>query len=168
MAEYANGEMVLNVSLVGSFYGKHASLARPHLTFDNFVLECDSRWSGGAVGGTYGVMFRYQGGDMQQDSSYYGIYIGNDGRYEVGKQVNYDWITLLEGFSDTIDRSGGVNRFHIEANGHNLRFFINGQLLSSLFDVDYDLGDIMLVAWKPNGAELFKASFDNLIVVRYP
>ena len=94
----------------------YEAYARPHLTFDNYVLEVDARWSGGAVGGTYGVRFR----DENRDN-YYAIYIGNDGRYEIGKQVEGRWASLSQGFSDAIDRNGGINKFHIEANGHDLQ-----------------------------------------------
>jgi hypothetical protein len=160
LMEYKNGEMVLNHSRRTM---RSSASTRPHLSFDNFVLEVDSRWSGGAVGGTYGVRFRYQ-----DDGNYYALYIGNDGRYEIGKEANGKWSMLLEGFSDAINREGSLNRFHIEANGHDLRFFINGQFLGSVRNVDHDLGDIMLIAWKPEMADFFEVSFDNVIVAKHP
>ncbi|MFB0537519.1 MAG: hypothetical protein ACETWR_21345 [Anaerolineae bacterium] len=158
--EYINGEMVVK-DVSGP--GEPPSYARPHLSFDNFVLEVDSRWSGGAVGGTYGLWFRYQ-----DKENYYAFYIGNDGRYTIGKEANDKWSVLLEGFSDAINREGDLNRFHIEANGHDLRFFMNGQFLYSVRDVDHDLGDILLIARRPKGADFFEASFDNVIVAKHP
>ena len=159
--EYKNGEMVLNHR--GSWLCLDFAFARPHLSFDNFILEVDSRWSGGAVGGPYGVWFRYQDWD-----NYYAFDIGNDGRYEIGKKAKGKWSELLEGFSDAIDCEGGLNRFHLETNGPEMRFFINGQFLGSVRDVDHDLGDILLIASRPKGAEFFEASFDNVTVAKHP
>jgi len=155
---YKNGELV-----VSHTWSNHTTAARPHLSFDNFVLEVDSRWSGGAVGGIWGVRFRYQ-----NRYDYYACFIGNDGRYEIGKQANGDWSVLLDGFADAIERRGGVNRFHLEANGHSLRFFVNDHLLGSVHDVEHDLGDIALVASNPSGSDFFEASFDNVIIAKHP
>jgi tetratricopeptide (TPR) repeat protein len=153
---YENGEMVLDVH-------DDWAHARPHLTFDNFIMEVDGRWSGGAVGGSYRIVFRFQ-----DWGNYYTISIGNDGRYEISKEAENDYSLLLEGFSDAIDRTGGINRFHIEANGHDFRFFINGQFLGNIHDVEHDIGEIVLESIKPPGAEFFEASFDNVVVAQYP
>jgi hypothetical protein len=159
-AEYKEGEMVL--SKKDNIYNPFA-YARPNLSFDNFVLEVDARWSGGAVGGEYGVIFRY--GD---EDNYYLLRIGNDGRYVIGKRTNGNWLKLQEGFSGAIDRLGGVNQFHLEAKGPKTSFFINDDFLSSIHDVDHNLGDILLAAWLPTGTPFFEASFDNVVVARHP
>lgn len=159
--QYKNGEMVLKHDT--GFLPETFMYARPNLNFDSFILEVDARWSGGAVGGTCGVLFRYQ-----DRENYYAFYIGNDGRYTIGKRANGKWSAFLEEFSDAIDRQGGTNRFHIEANEHDLCFFINGQFLGSVHDVDHDLGDVLLIAQRPKGAEFFEASFDNVIVAKHP
>lgn len=159
-AEYLNGEMVLSkTSLVYSEY----AYARPNLIFDNFILEADGRWAAGAVGGRYGVMVRYV-----DESDYIVFYIGNDGRYTLGRVVRGDWVELYQGFSDSIDRNGGINRFHVEAWGQEIRCFINGQFVGGLHDTALVPGDIMVAAWLPKGADTFSAAFDNVVVAQHP
>lgn len=157
--EYKNGEIVLNHADWPDYF----PYARPHLNFDNFIAEFDARWSGGAVGGIYGIRFRYQ-----DRENYYYYYLGNDGRYAIGKRSNDNDSILLQGFSEAINRQGSVNRFHIEAGGSNLHFFVNNQFVGGIQDVDHDLGDILLLAQKPQGADFFEASFDNFIATRFP
>ncbi|MBN2002071.1 MAG: DUF1080 domain-containing protein [Anaerolineae bacterium] len=158
--DYSNGELVLTrLNNLRSTY----SYARPHLTFDNFVLEMDGRWAGGAVGGQYGILFRYSDAD-----NYYRFQIGNDGWYTLGKQTKGNWFPLLQGFSKEILRDGVYNRFHIEAVGNEIRCFVNNQYLGGVQDDDHTLGDIVLAAWLPEGTENFHAAFDNLVVAIAP
>jgi len=153
---YKNGEMVL---LAASCY--NAAIARPHLRFDDFILEYDGRWSGGSVGGIYGVRFRHDNG-----RDFYEFHIGNDGRYQFSKMVDGDMYVLLEDFSDAIDRTGNVNRFHIEAKDHDFRFFMNGYFLADVHDVEHDLGEIILIANTPG--DDFEVSFDNVVITQHP
>jgi len=158
--DYVNGELVLTrLNNLRNAY----SYARPHLTFDNFVLEVDGRWAGGAVGGRYGVLFRYVDAD-----NYYAIHIGNDGRYVLGKQTDGVWQPLIEGFAREIARDGVYNRFHIEATGGYIRCFVNGAYLGGVQDDDHASGDIALASWLPEGTENFHAAFDSLIVAIAP
>ncbi|MGC9358546.1 MAG: hypothetical protein ACP5GX_11795, partial [Anaerolineae bacterium] len=120
------------------------------------------RWSGGAVGGRYGVRFRHQ-----DESNYYAFYLGNDGRCEITKRVNGEKIHLIEGFSNAIDRMGGENNIRVEAQGCWFTFFVNDQYVTSLHDVDHRLGDVVFYAHAPQGADFFEASFDNLQVMRF-
>jgi hypothetical protein len=49
-----------------------------------------------------------------------------------------------------------------------LVFAINGQFIDAIHDVDHNVGDIMLFAYAPEGAEFFEASFDNVVVTKHP
>lgn len=157
-AQYLNDEMVLNVA-----DDRECSAARPHLMFDNFILEVTSRWSGGAIGGRYGALFRYQ-----DEDNYYGFYLRNNGRYEIGKRANGEWILVVEDFSDAIDRTGAPNRIHIEAQDRTLVFYVNGQFINAIHDVEHSVGDIVLYAYAPEGAEFFEASFDDIVITKHP
>lgn len=158
--EYVNGEIVLTrLNNLRTAY----TYARPHLTFDDFVLEIDGRWASGAVGGQYGILFRYSDAE-----NYYRFQIGNDGWYILGKQTKGVWRPLLQGFVKEIARDGVYNRFHIEAVRDEIRCFINGQYLGGIRDDDHALGDIVLAAWLPEGTENFTAGFDNLTVAIAP
>jgi len=99
---------------------------------------------------------------------FYDFVVGNDGRYSAGKWVDGERVVLLEGFLDAIGHPGDINRIHIEANGPNMRFFINDQFLGNISDVEHDSGDIALTAQKPEGTQFFEASFDNVIIARHP
>lgn len=157
-AEYAGGGIILNDNhLTGNGW------ARPHLKFENVIIDVDCRWLGGAVGGTYGLHFR-----LQDEANYYAFYIRNDGWYTIAKMVNGEWQILSENFSPAIDRSGGVNHFHIEANGQNLRFFVNDIYLVDVNSVGPGAGDVMFVATKVEGIEQIQVGFDNLVIAFYP
>ena len=56
----------------------------------------------------------------------------------------------------------------IEANGEMFRFFINGSYLINMEDGGYEDGDILLVAIRPDGTEMFEVGFDNFNVYQYP
>ncbi len=158
--EYQNGEIILTrLNNLRTAY----SYARPHLTFDNFVLEVDGRWAGGAVGGRYGILFRYIDVD-----NYYALQIGNDGRYTLGKQTEGVWQPLIVGFAKEIARDGIYNRFHIEAAGDYIRCFVNGAYLGGIQDDAHVSGDVVFAAWLPEGTENFNAAFDSLIVAIAP
>jgi hypothetical protein len=171
-AEYKDSEMALkNKDNWHPIWGGGIALAYPHLRFDNFILEVDARWSGGAVGGHYGVLFRYRGDEPSSywyKNEFYDFVVGNDGRYSAGKWVDGERVVLLEGFLDALGHPGDINRIHIEANGPNMRFFINDQFLGNISDVEHDSGDIALTAQKPEGTQFFEASFDNVIIARHP
>jgi hypothetical protein len=157
-AEYAGGGIILNDNHISG-----NGWARPHLKFDNTVIDVDCRWLGGAVGGTYGLHFRFQ--DV---NNYYAFYIRNDGWYTIGKMVDGEWQILTENFSPAIDRSGGVNHFHVEATGQNLRFFINNVYLVDVNSTGPVAGDIIFVATKVEGTEQLQVGFDNLVITFYP
>ena len=157
-AEYAGGGIILTDNSYTDI-----GWARPYLKFDNFILDVDSRWLGGAVGGTYGLQFRFQ-----DEANFYGFYIRNDGWYTIAKNLNGEWQVLSESFSPAIDRLGGVNHFHIEANGQNLRFFINNVYLFDVNGLGSSAGDIIFVAMKVEETEQIQVGFDNLVIAFYP
>ncbi|MDJ0752582.1 MAG: hypothetical protein QNJ45_03615 [Ardenticatenaceae bacterium] len=138
--------------------------ARPHLTFDNFVIDVYGRWLGGAIGGSYGVEFRID----DESGDFYSFYLHNDGRYTVGKQFNGSWFEVVEDFSPSIERNGGLNQIRVEAIGDRFRFYINNQFIVDIQNQGLPKGDIRLIASKAEGTEEFMAAFDNLVVARHP
>jgi hypothetical protein len=157
-ARYDGGALVLQDN-----HYEGIGSARPHLELDDFILEVYTRWLSGAFGGDYGVRFR-----LNPSGDYYAFYISNDGRYTVGKQIDGDWFEVVSDFSPAIQRGGGVNLLRIEALNDQLRFFVNGQYL---VDVTTDLqgvGDLELVAIRPEGTDWLEIAFDNLLVAQHP
>jgi len=157
-ADYVNGVMFLEDSDING-----EAWSRPHLRFQDFLLDIDSRWLGGSVGGSYGVRFR-----LQDTGEFLGLYVHNDGWFTVVQNGAESPVTLYEAFSPSISRAGEANRIHIEAKGNSFRFYVNG---AYLVDVQIEApvnGDIMLVAQKVEGTESFRVGFDNLVIALHP
>lgn len=156
-AMYDRGAMILNDM---KFEGN--AFARPHLMFDNFLLNVHTRWLGGAVGGLYGVRFR-----LQDNGNYYAFYLSNEGRYVIGKYMNDVWVSE-SGYSEAIALGGGLNLIQIEATGSTFRFFVNDVYIADLVDESLGAGDIEIVAEKSGDTNSFVVAFDNLTVARHP
>ena len=157
-AEYVNGVMFLEDSNIDG-----AGWARPHLRFQDFILDVDSRWLGGSIGGTYGVRFR-----LLDSGEFLGFYLHNDGWFTVVKNGTETDATLHEAFSPAISRAGEPNHIHIEAQGDAFRFFVNGGYLVDVQVEAPDAGDIMFVAQKVEGTDSFRVGFDNLVIGLHP
>ncbi|MCH7662272.1 MAG: helix-turn-helix transcriptional regulator [Chloroflexi bacterium] len=157
---YDEEQILLHDRGTQDFYFSHA---RPHLSFDNIILEVDGYWSDGSIGGKYGLGFRFQDQD-----NYYEFLISNDGRYSISKYVNGFVTVFLEGYSEAIALSGVVNRFHVEVNGNTKRFFINGQYLGSIEDGEFPSGDVCLMADTPESTQNLYIAFDNLLLALHP
>ena len=157
-AAYTTGVMYLNDSHI-----EGVAWARPHLRFQDFILDIDSRWLGGSVGGNYGIHFR-----MQDSGEFLGFYVRNDGRFRIVQNGTGNESTLYEAFSPAISHAGEANHLRVEANGNTFRFFVNGGYLVDLQVAAGSAGDIMLVAEKAEGTETFQVGFDNLIVTLHP
>ena len=157
-AQYVDGVMYLEDSKVTG-----AAWARPHLRFQDFVLDVHSRWLGGSVGGTYGVRFR-----LDDTGEFLGFYLHNDGWFNVVHNDSSGSTTLYEALSQAVNHAGEANHIHIEANGEHFRFFVNGAYLVDVQAAAPASGDIMFVAEKVEGTDDFRVGFDNLIIGLYP
>ena len=155
---YAGGAIILNDNHLNG-----PAWARPHLRFDDFTIDLDSRWLSGAIGGNYGLHFR-----LQENGDHYAFYLRNDGWYTVGKVLNGEGQIITESFTQAIDRQGGVNHLRIEANGSHLRFFVNDIYLVDVADSSLGRGDVQLYVEKVEGITNMEVAFDNLVVGLYP
>ncbi len=157
-AVYRDGFIFLQDSNMTDF-----GWARPHLRFQNFVLEIDNYWVGGAVGGTSGIRFR-----LRDSGEFLAIQLKNDGWFAIIQGSADSQRILHEAFGPTIDRSGGLNRIHIEAYGEQYRFFVNDGYLADIQISSPESGDIMLIAQKAVGTDDFSVAFDNLNIALAP
>ena len=140
--------------------------ARPHLVFDDVIIQVHTRWIAGAFGGQYGFHFRLQEGE---NGDYFAFYIRNDGRFIVGKYIGGNWFPIHDQFTDAIYRGGQVNLLRVEANADTMRFFINDIYLGDLVSSALGAGDVRLVAERASGdTNTFVVAFDNLVVSRHP
>ena len=158
-AYYDRGALVLHDNIY-----EEPAWARPHLTFDNFVMDVYARWVGGALGGGYGIEFRVD----DESGDYYRFTLHNDGRYKIGRQISGRWFEIVDEFSPSIARNGGLNKIRIEAIGDRFRFYVNDQFLIDIQQQGVAKGDIRLVAAKAEGTEEFLAAFDDLTIARHP
>lgn len=158
-AEYVNGVMFLEDSNING-----AAWARPHLRFQDIILDVDSRWLGGSVGGAYGVQFR-----LTDSGEFLGLFLHNDGWFSIIQNGNDADATLYESYSSAISPAGQPNHIHIEASGNHFRFFVNGGYLVDLqLEEAPKAGDIMFVAQKVEGIDSFRVGFDNLFIALHP
>lgn len=139
------------------------AFARPHLVFDNFIFNTHTRWLSGAVGGRYGIRFR-----LQDEDNFYAFYLSNEGRYIIGKTVGGEWREVTSDYHNAIALGGGVNLIQIEANGSNMRFFVNGTYITDMTDAEFGGGDIAIIAERTGTTDTYMVAFDNLTVGRIP
>lgn len=156
-AQYVSGIMLLDDTNISG-----AAWARPHLRFQDFVLNVSTRWISGSVGGAYGVRFRLT------DSEFLGFYLHNDGWFSIVQSSTLADGPLYEAFSTAISSAGEPNHIHIEAYGNHFRFFVNGRYLVDLEIESPATGDIMFVAQKVEGTNSFRVGFDNLVIGLHP
>lgn len=176
--EYRNGGLILRcASGEGGCAGNYDSVrmpnnsiayARPHQVFDNFVLEVDGQRLQGVIGGTYGILFRYQ--DLE---NYYEFTVENARRFLVGKMINGTYVKLNsdQEYADTINLLEEINHIRIEANNDSMQFFINGNHIYSLQDSSHKSGDIVLFMKFPYvqaGNEELEVAFYDIAVYKHP
>ncbi|MBP8002787.1 MAG: hypothetical protein KA338_26345, partial [Chloroflexi bacterium] len=157
-AEYRDGALVLHDRHFSDF-----GWARPHLQFENYVLDVDTVWVGGAVGGVYGVYFGYQ-----DEVNFYAFTISNDGYYTISRQIGGQEEILVNAFTNALHPARAFNHLRLEANGSSLRFFINDTYLTDLTETGLLRGDIVFIAQKIADTESFIVAFDNLVVHHHP
>lgn len=157
-ATFFGGGLLLDDNIFDSHAGANLGL-----TFDNFLLQVNTRWVGGSIGGAYGVRFR-----QNDANSFYAFYLHNDGRYTIGRQIRTEsnWVEFESAYSPAVNTSGAVNKVQIEALGEELRFFVNDEFVAAFIDDRLSLGDIELVAIKADGTEQYMAGFDNLEITQ--
>ena len=157
-AMYQSGLMILNDRHYSGF-----GWARPHLQFENFILDTQARWIGGALGGSYGVYFGYR-----DESNFYAFTVSNDGWYRISHTHNGVAHVLDEHLNIAVHPAGENNQFRLEVNSQTMRFFVNGVYLVDVTDTDWQRGDIMLVAQKAEETDGYIVAFEDIAVHLYP
>jgi len=129
------------------------------LVVDDFVLDVDATQVAGATTGTqFGVAVRIQGPD---DS--YGFKISSDGTFLVErKSLGRGNMRLDYGYAPSIKPMGQSNHLTVLCRGHDMHFYVNGQLVSTVQDDVFGSGRIAI---RGNASEgQIDLSFDNLYV----
>ncbi len=127
--------------------------------FDDFILEVETSQLDGPDDNNYGVLLRYR-----DDSNFYRFEISSDGFYTFGKVVDDEFLDIISWIeSDAIKQGNQDNVIRVEAVGSRFTFYINGKLVDTAIDSDFNRGDIGLLAgtYDEPGAHIV---FDNLRV----
>ena len=107
----------------------------------------------------FGVLCRYQDND-----NFYALEISEDGFFAIWKQVDGEYISLVDWTaSDLVPSDGSAVTIQAACIGNNLTLGVNGNILADTQDDTFSSGDIGLVAgtWDTGGVEI---RFDDVIV----
>lgn len=143
----------------------------PSKSFSNFQLEVDATLTKGDKSSGYGVYIR---GGSSQDS-YLGIYyrfeLYGDGTYAIFKGTldssGNTLSTKVQGYlaNPAIAQEGHANHITIIANGSDMTFKVNGQVVSTYHDSSYKGGSVALfVSNLPQTPPVAQATFANLSI----
>jgi hypothetical protein len=156
----------------GYFHGEYYILVKkpqmdawgtPGRNFADFRLEVDARKVAGPDKNDFGVIVRHR-----DDDNFYAFLIRSDGYYEVLKQVNDEWETLVEWTTSLHIKLGqSTNHLTLIAQGADFSFYVNGKHLVDVMDTSFAEGDIGLIAGAFDEAGV-KIHFDDLEVWALP
>ncbi len=140
---------------------QYAALAEP--VFDDFVLEVDVTQLAGDPESSFGILFRKTG------DQFYRFDITGSGLF-VMERHNADgsWTRFFDDWRDTEAVKQGIsvtNRLKVMAQGGDLSFYVNDQLLQQVNDASYAGGQIALDAGT-FGRPGLQVAFDNVVIRR--
>lgn len=154
---YENGEFRMSVYEADFSTWSYPA---PFHDFTDIALEVDARRVEGPMDNEFGVLLRYQA----DTDGFYLFAISSDGFYSIQKYQDEDWVMLVEWTKSPAIRGGeDVNRLRVTAQGPDLRFYANGELLGRVEDATFRSGDVGLLATARDKAGVVVA-FDNLRV----
>jgi hypothetical protein len=135
----------------------------PNLEFKNTRIEVDAVKQSGPEINRFGLICRYQ-----DELNFYFFIVSSDGYYGVGK-VKGDQLSLI-GMDEMLPSTAilpgsGLNHLRADCIDSQLTFYVNGQLVTNVFDSDYSTGDVGFLAGTFNepGVDVL---FDNYVVVK--
>jgi hypothetical protein len=135
----------------------------PNLEFKNTRIEVDAVKQSGPEINRFGLICRYQ-----DELNFYFFIVSSDGYYGVGK-VKGDQLSLI-GMDEMLPSTAilpgsGLNHLRADCIDSQLTFYVNGQLVTNVFDSDYSTGDVGFLAGTFNepGVDVI---FDNFVVVK--
>ena len=131
----------------------------PREKFDDFVVESDVRPLVGTADGRYGLVFR----KVDNDNFYY-FRINGDGEYQVRKRVDGGWQAVADmdwTASPSLNTGSEANLLRIEAIGPVFTFYANDDLLTTVEDESFALGQLGFIVQSTAASGPVTAAFDN-------
>jgi hypothetical protein len=136
---------------------------REHYDLTNLVMVVEARRVAGPLDNQYGVIVRYQ-----DRANFYLFTVSSDGLYAVQMLRDDNWQDLVKWTpSAAIRQDEGTNVLRVEAQGPEMRFLVNSELLCVLQDSTIGSGSIGLAAGSFAEPEV-EVRFDNLLVRQTP
>jgi hypothetical protein len=127
--------------------------------FTDFEIEFEVTLVEGDTYNDAGLLFRFQDSD-----NYYELDINGEGSYAVGKEVDGEWIQIVDWTSDpAIQPLGKVNRVRLEAKGGAFTLYVNDHYITEFTDTLFSSGGLapVVTAYDEPPA---RATFDNIKV----
>lgn len=134
-SRYENGEYVFRYGDKGSCYTWIID------EYSDFHVTVKARKTSGKDLQGYGVVFRLD----ENAGSYYDFIVSGNGDYSIGKFINGEFTELAPWTVDSsINKGTGTNELRVDANGSELKFYVNGNLVKTLYDDSLTHGKIGL------------------------
>ena len=127
------------------------------LTAGDFVAEVEVSHYDGPLINEGGLLFRYV-----DSANFYLVSVSSDGYFVVKKLVDGEWVTLVEWTESDAANTGSrsANYLTVLAEGEQLAFFINDELVAEVADDSFSEGGVALVAGTLDEYEV-DIAFDN-------
>jgi hypothetical protein len=128
-------------------------------SYGDFVLDLDASLVDGDPYNAYGCLFRYQ-----DKNNHYEFDMNGNGSYTIGKDVNDEWIKLVDWTAHpAIKAQGEVNHIRLIAYGDIFTVYINGEFVNQFTDSTFESGDVAPVVTSYDTPPA-RATFDNIQV----
>lgn len=134
-SRYENGEYVFRYGDKGSCYTWILD------DYSDFSASVTGRKMSGKDLQGYGLVFRLD----ENAGSYYDFIVSGNGDYSIGKFINGEFTELAPWTVDSsINKGTGTNQLRVDASGSELKFYVNGSLVKTLYDDSLTHGKIGL------------------------
>ncbi|MBN1524233.1 MAG: hypothetical protein JW904_07125 [Spirochaetales bacterium] len=124
--------------------------------YDNISFRADAYYRGGSKEHGYGLVFRFQDVD-----NHYSFSITKNGFYLFGYFKDGEWVTLVDWKKSRLINPEGKTVLRVECLQDIFSLYINDNLVETIQDSTYSIGNIGFVTYKD-----IKAGFDNVEVFK--
>ncbi|MBN1486781.1 MAG: hypothetical protein JW981_04015 [Anaerolineae bacterium] len=158
--EITGGRLLINILVPGQI--AWASIEERPLS--DFRLTVEAAQEAGPMDNEYGVLLR-----MEDDVRFYAFSVSGDGYVRIALYENEQWTLLGQDWtaSDAVHQGMATNVLGVDANGEQLTFSVNGEVVAQLSDATLTKGGIGLYAGAFNEAGV-EVAFDNLQIEPLP
>jgi hypothetical protein len=139
LRDYDGGGYRIQVNEPQAYYW-----ATANLFLTDVVIEVSTRKISGPDDNDFGVICRYQDVD-----NFYFFVISSDGYYSINKYSDGEYLVIDRDsyeFNEVIRTGEATNQLKALCDGNRLQLSVNGQTLAEVEDLDFNTGDVGLIA----------------------